>query len=353
MASPAVAPSFTFYTSFFNKIDATLSTYISTTSSNVISAFAGTATTLLTIYVLLWGWMMLRGTINEPVRDGLQRIIKISLIWGFAMSVGVYQSQISSWVFTAPNDAAALVTGGPSANPSTEMGFLDNTQAQIYMAFENEKIQASEDSTLHVPDMAELIFAVVILVVGSIMVLYGAFLYLLSLVALAMLLGIGPIFILGLLFEASKPFFEKWIGMLFHYVFVVMLTAAVLGIILNVVNSYLLAANAAGGGIGNFTSAALPIVIMSLIGALILMQVQTKASALSGGVALATMGMFAAVANSGRRALTGTAMARRNLTRFRRESQMLSRFRKRNPGLTMRSARAIASKINPNTIKKM
>lgn len=353
MASAALSPNFHFYTDFFNKIDSVLSAYISTTSSNVISALAGTATTLLTIYVLLWGWMMLRGTINEPVRDGLQRIIKISLIWGFAMSVGVYQSQISNWVFSAPNDAAALVSGGPSATPGTEMTFLDNAEDQIYMAFENESTNAKTNSTLGVPDIGDELVAVAIILVGSVMVLYGAFLYMLSLVALAVLLGIGPLFILGLLFESTKPFFEKWTGMLFHYVFVVMLTAAVLGIILNVVDQYITHVNALAGSGGDFTATAFPIVVVALIGALILMQVQTKASALSGGVALATMGMFAAVANAGKRGLMGTAMGRRNLTRFRRESQMLSRFRQRNPGLTMRSARAIASKINPNTIKKV
>ena len=186
------------------------------------------------------------------------------------------------------------------------------------------------------------------------MVLYGAFLYILSLVALAVLLAIGPIFIIALFFEASKPFFEKWIGMLFHYVFVVMLTAAVLGIILSVVNGYITSANGSVGAT-TFTSKAFPIVIISLVGALILMQVQTKASALSGGVALATMGMFAATSSFLKRGAMGTVMARRNAARFKAETRRLKRLA---PGLYPEgriagaAARAVASKINPNTIKK-
>ncbi|MBN2691188.1 MAG: hypothetical protein JXR43_04940, partial [Burkholderiaceae bacterium] len=71
----------------------------------------------------------------------------------------------------------------------------------------------------------------------------------------------------------------------FHYIFVVMLTAAVLGIILSVVNSYTSSANAAAGGGGNFTEAALPIVIISLVGALILMQVRTNGERTGSGLA--------------------------------------------------------------------
>ncbi|CAZ90448.1 Type IV secretory pathway, VirB6 component [Thiomonas arsenitoxydans] len=356
MATAVVtSPNYTFYSDFFTKIDSVLSGYVSSTSASIIGSFNGTATTLLAIYVALWGWMMIRGTINEPLRDGLQRIIKISLIWGFAMSVGTYQTQISSWVFNAPGDAAALISGGPSATPSSEMNFLDNAEDQVDMAYQKETIQAGKDSTLGVPDIGEEIFAFVILVVGSIMVLYGAFLYILSLVALAVLLAIGPIFIIALFFDASKPFFEKWIGMLFHYIFVVMLTAAVLGIILNVVNAYTTKANAAVMGSVNFTSTALPIVIISLVGALILMQVQTKAAALSGGVALATMGMFAATASFLKRGAMGTVMARRNAARFKADTRRLTRLA---PGLYPErklgaAARAVASKINPNTIKKV
>jgi hypothetical protein len=57
MAS-VISQNFTFYTDFFTKIDRVLSRYVSSTSSSIIGAFSGTATTLLMIYVALWGWMM-------------------------------------------------------------------------------------------------------------------------------------------------------------------------------------------------------------------------------------------------------------------------------------------------------
>ena len=352
MASSVTDPGFTFYTTFFNKIDSLLNTYVSTTSSNVITGFAGTATTLLSIYVALWGWMMLRGTIREPLMDGLQRIIKISLIWGFAMSVATYQSQIANVVFAMPADAATLIT--PGSSPANAMSSLDTDEDNVYMAYENEVAQAYIDSSFKIPNIGELFLAIIILLVGSLMVLYGAFLYVLSLIALAVLLGVGPLFILGLLFDATKPFFEKWIGMLFHYVFVVMLTAAVLSIILSVVDSYIMAANAtpAGSTSGNFTSAAFPVIIIGIIGALVLTQVQTKASALSGGIALATMGAFAAAGRMMKNGAWNTVNARRNHTKWRMENRRLDRFRRANPGAMTRTARWAAAKINPNTIKK-
>jgi hypothetical protein len=59
MATAVVTnPDYTFYSDFFTKIDSVLSGYVSSTSASIIGAFSGTATTLLMIYVALWGWMM-------------------------------------------------------------------------------------------------------------------------------------------------------------------------------------------------------------------------------------------------------------------------------------------------------
>ena len=66
-----MASNFHFYENAFTKVDNGLSTYVNDVASNIIDAITPVTTSLLAIYVMLWGWAMMRGMITEPVTDGI------------------------------------------------------------------------------------------------------------------------------------------------------------------------------------------------------------------------------------------------------------------------------------------
>jgi type IV secretion system protein VirB6 len=148
--------------------------------------------------------------------------------------------------------------------------------------------KSQSNSTLGLPDFGQLIMAYAIWGAGIFATGYGAFLLALAKMGLAITLGLGPIFVLLIMFEPTKRFFDAWLGQALNYVFLVILTAASIKLIMAILQTYL---NAASGALADPSmNQALPAIVFSIIGALVMVQMPSKASALGGGVAIGTLG---------------------------------------------------------------
>jgi type IV secretion system protein VirB6 len=138
--------------------------------------------------------------------------------------------------------------------------------------------------------MGMIVIALLIWVAGGAATAYAAFLLVLSKIALAIILGIGPIFVLLIMFEPTKRFFDVWIGQALSYVFLVILTAASIKLMLAILQKYLVAFSDSGVLADPAISQAFPAIILSLISFLVMMQLPSIASALGGGTAIGTLG---------------------------------------------------------------
>lgn len=309
MSAPAPSE-FHFYEDTFNRLDATLATYIGEVASSVIGAFSGVVYTLLMIYMVLYGWSTMRGMISEPVNDFLARMVRLSVIVGIAMNLGRYNTYLSDFLWNTPDALAAYVAAG-YADSRSNVQFLDGLMSQLYDLGDAYWVLANAPGAI-VPDFGLMAVAILIWTTGMVATAYGAFLLGLSKMALAILLGIGPVFVLCLLFEGTKRFFESWIGQALNYVFLVVLTSAVIKLMLSIIEVYLGLASddiAADPRIDQ----ALPALAMCLMAALVMMQLPSIASALGGGVAISSLsapGWAFGKANSGATALRPTHLRR-------------------------------------------
>ena len=280
------AAEFHFFTRMSDELSGVLDAYVSDTASNVIGAITPVATTLLILYVILWGWSMIRGVISEPITDGLGRIVRLALIIGVALQLGNYTGVLSNMLWNSPDALASYIDGDTAVSNSN---YLDGLMAQIYdfgLAFFHK---AQSLSTLGVPDLPLLFMAYAIWAAGVIATGYAAFLLALSKIALAVILGVGPIFVLMTLFEPTKRFFDAWIGQALNYVFLVMLSAATIKLILAILQHYL--TNASGTVQADpALNQAMPALVYSIVATLVLIQLPSIASALGGGVAIGTLG---------------------------------------------------------------
>lgn len=281
------ASDFHFYARMLTELNNALNTYVNDTASNIIGAITPVATTLLAIYVALWGWSMMRGVISEPVTDGASRIVRLAVITGIALNVGRYNTYLADMLWNSPDALASYIGGG---NGTTNAAFLDQLMSRMYDFGEayHQKAYANA-SVIGIPDLGLLLMAYALWGAGLCATAYGAFLLALSKIALAIVLGIGPIFILLTIFEPTKRFFDAWLGQALNYVFLVMLTAAAIKLIMTILQHYL---NDASGAVlaDPSLNQAFPALVFSIIGALVLIQMPAKASALGGGVAIGTLG---------------------------------------------------------------
>lgn len=280
-----MASGFQFYEHTFNNLSSALSTYVSTTASDIIGAISGVAYSMLMIYMMLWGWTMLRGMISEPITDGVARIIRLSVITGIALSLGRYNQYVSNFLWDSPDALASIIASGYSSS-TNNVQYLDALMTKIYDLGQVFWAKGQAAGTI-VPDLGLLMVALLIWTAGVAATAYGAFLLALSKMALAILLGIGPIFVLLLIFEGTKRFFESWLGQALNYVFLVVLTASAIKLIMTILDAYLIQLGPVADP--NLTQA-LPCVVLCIIAALVMMQLPSIASALGGGAAISTLG---------------------------------------------------------------
>jgi len=294
----------TFYSDLFQApgrgLDAILNTYVHDVSNAFMLPLQDTVKILLGIYIALWGWAMMRGTIQEPVLDGFTRIIRLTVIVAIAINITQYERFIAHYLFDLPNIMSTFIVnaanpGGPP--PSSNLSYLDEAMAKFdAISTAMIDLSLSQKNVIGIPNMTAYLTGWLVYIGGALLTAYCAFLLALSKIALSVLLGIGPIFVLCLIFEPMKRFFETWLGQALNFVMLVILTSATLSIILKIIMGFL----GTGGPGGTLVttpqvSLALTTVIFCGIGLLIMIQVPAIASALGGGVAISTLGAAAAV----------------------------------------------------------
>ena len=162
--------------------------------------------TLATVYVMVWGYLQLTGRIEEPLVAGLQA----------AGDAGRRARCRAAPVALQQRDRRHLLQRRRSwPRPSSARGpgrHLDAIwqHGGRWPALWNNGGVFSGDFGYYVAG------AVVWVLIGLLCV-YTMFLIALSSIALAVLLALGPLFIVLLLFDSTRRFFEAWLAQLANY----------------------------------------------------------------------------------------------------------------------------------------
>lgn len=277
---------YTFLKNIFQTVDNAMSTYIASTSQSVAAAVGPVAHQMFLLYIIMYGFAMYRGMIREPFVDAAFRAVKIALVMTLAIDLGTYSGLVSDNIQALPDYLAGLVGGGGTGTDSK------TTLDKILSDAINSGTAVWEQGSILPPgaNPGAYMMALVIWISALVCVGYGAFLIILSKVMLGILLGFGPMFLICLMFESTKKFFEAWLGQALNYALVSALTIAVIKLLFGMYKNAADAAQAASTtpnfGILSIAS----MLILAVVCFLCLMQVQTVASSLAGGVSISTMG---------------------------------------------------------------
>lgn len=165
----------------------------------------GTAlTALLTLFV---GWIavgLLTGRSRLSLAGLTPRVMSLGLALTFATSWAAYQSVIWNLATGAPDEIAGLLIGSKGSATMLFAGRLDMIFAAIADAATAAQAAASDKSSMATP--ADVLWlGALLLLLGTVGVL------LVSRIALAALLALGPIFILLALFAGTRGLFEGWL----------------------------------------------------------------------------------------------------------------------------------------------
>jgi type IV secretion system protein VirB6 len=278
-----------FFSTFWNWLNGQLAAYIGDNTARLAAVLEPAVVTLATVYVMTWGYLQLTGRIEEPLVAGVKRIAILALVLGVALRLWLYNTVIVDTFYSAPSQLAAAVIG--AADP---VGTIDTIwqQGGTVAGYLWSKANFFSNGAVGF----YIAGAVIWILMGALCV-YAMFLIALSSIALAVLLALGPLFVVALLFDGTRRFFSAWIAQLANYGLITILTVMVAALLLKVVQSY--AAQTAALGAAVLTVDALNMVLVAVLVFLILRQVMPIASGLAGGLSLSSSGLFSNSIKSG------------------------------------------------------
>jgi len=188
-------------TSLETGVDTLLNNYVTTKSAAVSAAIAPVALTGVTVYVILMGFAIMRGEAHDSLHTFLWRSFKIAFVAGVALSAGEFQNSVIGFVQGIQDGLTQALSGAPT------LGALIDNVEQPYIALQAALWDQATPS-FGLPSFS-LIFAAVLVAIAQFVLFIIAFgMYLLAKIALALVLAVGPAFILCAMFPATQRFAE-------------------------------------------------------------------------------------------------------------------------------------------------
>lgn len=274
---------YTFLQSIFTVVDAAVDAYISSTVTLVAGEVGPIVNQCFLLYMFLWGFAMYRGMIDEPILDGTFRIMKLLFITHLAVNVGTYNGLVADNIIALPDYLTSVVGDGGTSGSSRAV--LDNILSDT---IETGNKLWDEGSIL--TNVGALFMAIIVWLSAILCTGYAAFLLILSKVALGVLVALGPVFIFLAIFDSTKRFFDAWIGQCINYALISAMAISVVKLLFGMYAG-VASGSAAAAASSSFSFASVAsLFLLSVICMLVLMQVQSIASSLAGGVALSTLG---------------------------------------------------------------
>lgn len=263
------------------------------------------ATIGLGIYVLVWSFAAMTGSIDEPIMDMVKRVVTLALIFGIGLNVANYNMIITETVMNGPDQFIAGMARAPTTGGV--VGALDIIWAQGFKAGAACWTKAG----ILNGDFGMYLVAIAIFGMTMAVTAYAFVLIALSKVVISVVVVLGSLFILTIMFRATNNFFSSWIQQLSNYFLVPILVVAVNLLVMK------LFARAAGDA-AKLEGAAdidqvFPFLAMGIVSLMALGSVLSISSGLAGGVSLSSFGMgrmaASMLSHHGKKIVAGTGRA--------------------------------------------
>ena len=276
-------------------VDTLLNNYVTTKSAAVSAAIAPVALTGVTVYVILMGFAIMRGEAHDSLHTFLWRSFKIAFVSVLALGAGEFQSYVVNMVQGVQGGLTQAMSGA-----ATLGALIDNVE-QPYAALQTA-LWDQAIPTFGLPSFS-LVFAAVLVALAQFVLFIIAFgMYLLAKVALALVLAVGPAFILCAMFPATQRFAESWVGQALNFALLNVLIAASIAMLTQFASDFATQLVGQVDTVGILTNVAALVMATGAM-AVVLLNLERLASALAGGVAIQGIGRDIGRALSGRAAL--------------------------------------------------
>ncbi|WP_223495487.1 type IV secretion system protein [Stenotrophomonas indicatrix] len=197
---------------------------------NMMAWVGGIALTLMTLWVLIQGFRIVTGRSRDSMMVLVTNMARAALIVSVATSMAMFGGSLKNFLIKDVKNEITYVVTGKNDSPEDQ---IDKSLAWMQVGLSSiDAIKVLDDGNLR-DDKNRALWAVGLgtggpaVTAGSMLLLYE--------VALALFIGLGPLFILCLLFDQTKQLFQKWLFYGIGTMFSMAVLAAMISIALDMV----------------------------------------------------------------------------------------------------------------------
>ena len=219
---------FVYYVLIYNYLNDKINTFGTNLMASMMTWVSAIALVTVTVWILVMGYRIMTGQSREPLMNLVLQSLRVVLIIAVATSMSVFGSDLHH-LFTTElsTDINQLFTG----NDNTAAQSIDQNLANTALAMAAiQAVQTSPndaeatDAKGRATDFAIFGTASPPMAAGAMLLLYSF--------TIALFIGLGPLFILCLIFQQTRDLFRKWlmygIGTIFSLAMLSAVTAIVM-----------------------------------------------------------------------------------------------------------------------------
>jgi len=188
-----------------------------------------------TLYIAIFGIMIVLGYVRVPVQDFVINVLKICIIITLVTQVEHYNTYVKKFFFTDIPDGLISALGKV---PGTKINSDEISSGVIFDRISEslgdikDKILEKAGFTDIFPVFLALIFGVISMIV--VMILLALVVY--AKIALSLVLVVGPIFITLLLFRTTQSFFASWLSVVANFIVLQVLIMVMVTLLLGIID---------------------------------------------------------------------------------------------------------------------
>lgn len=293
-------------TSITNGMDA----YVNSTAPAIIAKVTATAVLLTTVYYAYLGYLIIFGKIQGSMGTILLSAGKFAIIAAFALNAGFYLDNVAGGVRDLETGLTQAFAGQQGAPPANVYAMIDESVRQGW-TLSGEAWESAGNRGLTEMGMmfGEYFVAIVIAVATMVLAIPGGAMIIVAKTLLELLLGIGPLFVMFLMWTPTRGFFDRWFGSIMTTILTIALISAVLAFALKMFGIVVSATDINSSANSPFF-AALRLIFITIVMLILLYEVKSHAAGLAGGMSSAAITLSNMAAGTAR-ALSSPANAAR------------------------------------------
>lgn len=206
---------------------------MSSYAAHVVDAIDHFVAVCLTIYVVLYGLALMQGHIRDVQHDAFIKLFKLVIVLTLSRNFAIYNNEVAQFFWHLPEHLiqwltpqtvmdmlVTFVPGGATSDADLSI-LLISTVMSFTVSMMHASLSAS--SLAGQTDMTMFASGLGIGVAGASLTAVVAGILLVAKISLSVLLALGPFFLVSILFEKTKSYFEGWLSQVLNFVLVILL----------------------------------------------------------------------------------------------------------------------------------